>query len=144
MQSRNGVLEHPAPCVRRVDLHTQRLYAAHCRLIILLFACFVQGTGSFCLRTKAPCMGIQFRTRRFLLALRANAKDLWPCGKFGSLHLLSLPYGLKGRRVYPPAAECFPAFLQEKAGLEVFFMVSLSQSGGILSPAKHPHGLFQP
>ena len=49
----------------------------------------------------------------------------------------------QNKRVRPTAAECFPALLQEKAGLEVFFMVGPSKSGGALSPAKHPCGLFQ-
>ena len=64
MQSRAGVLEHSAPCIRRVDLHTQRLKPRLARIIILPLSLFVQRrNGDFsrdafrrsCMDWKNPC-----------------------------------------------------------------------------------------
>jgi hypothetical protein len=102
MQSRNGVSEPPRPLHTESQLPTQRLTPRIAGFIILLFLCFVQGAGSFCLRTTAPCMGILFRTRRFS-CLAGECKAFRPDRKLGNCPSFFFRVGRGASAFRPPA-----------------------------------------
>ena len=70
VQSRDRVLAHPAPCIRRTVLHIQRLSPRICRVIIPLSVVFVNPAFRAC--RVGVVYGMEHSVPAFFCALRAG------------------------------------------------------------------------
>ena len=111
------MLEHSAPCIRRVDLHTQRLKPRLARIIILPLPLFVQRRNGDFLRDACPA---------FVYGLEESVRDAFfvPRGKGGA----------QPPRPMPPLSRAKAAGPFPSAGTYTFFFRVRPSPAGAAAP----------
>lgn len=124
-------MAHPAPCIRRRDLHTQRQNAAHCSTHYTLLALQLQARkGIGCCTCSWRCVWDFFRTQRFFAAFAGH-------GGGGASWCFSVPaHAKKQTNKEVPLLHCCKGFFV--AALFLFFCTIPGYGGSRTPPPQGP------